>query len=188
MKKKIFILAALVFLMAGCEYLNFIKCKYKVDSLSNPTWAGINFSQIKDISDVNAMDLLKVGQAIFNKDYNLQFDFNVLAANQTENAAKILGFDYRLMLDGSELTTGNSNQQYSIAPGAEMSIPIRMNVNIMDFITGSNIENLINLTTNLMNYGKGEPSNVTVQFAPLIPLGSKTKQMPYITLNKTFQE
>ena len=187
MKKKIFILATLLTLMIGCELLNMINCKYKVDSLSNPTWAGVNFANIKQLSDINIVDGIKVAQAILNKDYNLKFDFNILAANQTENPAKILGFDYRLLLNETELTNGESPLQYSIAPGQSTTIPIIMSVNIKDFISGENIQNLVNLTTNLMKYGRGEPSDVTVQFAPYIPVGKETRKMPYITLNQTFQ-
>ena len=187
MKRKILVLMAFLTLMVGCDILNMIKCKYKVDSLSNPTWAGINFANIKQVSDINPPDLVKVTQAILNKDYNLKFDFNVLAKNTTENSARILGFDYRLLLNETELTFGGSQQEYSIAAGASQVIPIAMNVNVKDFITGTNIQNLVGLTTNLVKYGKGEPSDVKVQFAPIIPLGNKTKKLDYITLNHTFQ-
>jgi len=173
--------------MTGCDYLNMINCKYKVDSLSNPTWAGINFANIKQASDINLADLAKVTQSIINKNFNLKFDFNILAANQTENPAKIIGFDYILLLNNLELTSGNSAQEYSIVPGNSTIIPVTMNVNIKDFVTGESIQNLINLTTNLMKYGRGEPSDVTVRFAPYIPMGKETKKMPYITLDKTFQ-
>ena len=191
MKRKILILVTLVTLMIGCEtvipVLNMILCKYKVDSVSDPTWAGINFAKIKQVSDISLADGLKVTQAILNKDYQLKFNFNMLAANQTENPAQILGFDYRFLLDDTELTTGTSTQQYSISPGNSITIPIAMELNVKDFVSGETIAKLINLTTHIVNYGKGDPSNVKMQIAPYVPFGNETKKMPYITLNHTLQ-
>ncbi len=187
MKKRLIILVSLILLMVGCEVLNMINCKYKLDGVSNPTWAGIHFADIKSLNDISATDLLKAATAIAGNDYNLKFDFNVLAANETESPAKILGFDYKFLIDDTEFTRGTSSQQYNVSSGATANIPITMNLDIKEFITGNNIENLINLTSNLVNYGNGEPSNIKMQIAPLIPVGEETVQTPYITLNKTFQ-
>lgn len=189
MKKKLLIIPFLL-LLAGCEYLNMINCKYKLDNVTNPTWAGINFAGIHNMSDLSIADLANVASAIYNQDYNLKFDLNVLARNETDNPASITGFDYIFLLDEEEFTRGeNSTGKITVSPnGGQTTIPIMMNLNIKDFVTGkSNIENLINLVLNITNYGEGKESNVKVQISPWIPVNNEIQKMPYITLNKSFQ-
>lgn len=179
----------ILLLFASCEYLNMINCKYKLDNVTNPSWAGIDLANIQNVSDLSITDLANVASAIYNQDFDFKFDLNVLARNETDSPASVMGFDYIFMLDEEEFSRGeNSMEKITISSnGGEAIIPITMNLNIKDFITGNNIQNLLNLVTNITNYSEGKESNVKVQISPWIPLNDEIKKMPYITLNKSFQ-
>ena len=192
MKKLIPVLLITLFL-TSCdeikETLNAINCKYKVENIGKLTWAGIDLTNIRSFSDLSLIDAGKAAAAIANGDYNIGFDLNVLAVNETATQAAIGGFDYILQLDDNTLTSGeNPDYDIKIAPnGGKNIIPVRMNVDIQDFISSGSVENVINFARNVVNYGEGKESNIAVKFSPWIPIGSTIKKMPYITLNHTLQ-
>lgn len=193
MKKRLLFLCMLTLLLTGCqqikETINLVNCKYKVHNASDVTWAGINLSHIHSVNDLSIADLAKATNAILNNDFNLGFNLNVLAVNPTASPASINGFDYILLLDENQLTSGqNASRNIRVEPnGGQEVIPITMNVNVGDFLTNGNIENMINLARNIVNYGDGRESAIKVRFSPWLPLGNSVFKAPYITLNHTLQ-
>lgn len=193
MKKILFLLLGIT-MLAGCdrieETLNLINCKYKLNNIGNITWAGINLSNIHHVNDLSIIDLANAATAIAQRDFNLNFDANVLAVNNTSRPASgIKGFDYALQLDQTQLTSGeNNNQDIYVAPnGGEAIIPIGMNVDLEQLLSGDALSSIVNFASNLTRYGNGEPSNVSLKFRPWVELGSTIQKLPYITLNHTLQ-
>ena len=73
LKKLTIILAVTVTMlfMGGCglaQLINLINCKFSLANISDITWAGINISNIRSVSDLQWSDLQKAYQAIKNKD------------------------------------------------------------------------------------------------------------------------
>ena len=192
MKKPITLLL-IAALLAGCtilqQALNMVNCQYKLSNITDITWAGINLSAITKPSDLNLSDAAKAGRAILNKDFKIGFKVNVQAVNNATTSAGINGFDYILLLDGNQIATGQSaNKKITVAPnGGKTTIPFLMNVDLKTVLTAKNIDNMINFAKNVSNYGKGEPSKVSIKFRPWIKLGDSYQKLSYITLNKKFQ-
>ena len=187
--KKIIPLVLLVGLLTSCDFLNLINCKYKINNASNLTWAGIDLTNIKSASDLSIKDAAKAAAAIAKNDYNIGFNLNVLALNETENPAAINGFDYIFSLDNMEFTRGeNPNYDTKINPnGGTAIIPIGMKIDAKEFIAGGQIQSVINLVQNIANFGNGAESTVAMQFRPWIPIKNTVQKTPYITLSHTFQ-
>lgn len=191
--KKIISLLLIVALAGSCEILqqaiNMINCKYKLSNITDITWAGINLSNIKSPTDLSFNDAAKAAKAILNKDFRINFKVNVQAVNNATTTAGINGFDYILLLDGSQIATGqSSNKKITVAPnGGKTTIPFLMNVDLKTVLTGKNVENMVNFAKNVSNYGKGQASKVSIKFRPWIKLGDSYQKLTYITLNKTFQ-
>jgi hypothetical protein len=191
--KKIIPLVLLVGLLTSCDFIketfNLINCKYKINNASNLTWAGIDLTNIKSASDLSIMDAAKAAAAIASNDYNIGFNLNVLAMNETANPASVKGFDYILSLDEEEFTRGeNPNYNVTINPnGGTAIIPIGMKIDAKEFITGGQIQSVINLVQNIANLGNGTETTVGMQFRPWLPIENSVQKMPYIKLSHTFQ-
>ena len=178
----------------GCglaQLINLINCKFNLANISDITWAGINLSNIKSVSDLQWSDLQKAVQAVKNKDFRIGCNVNVNAKNDTEKPAKLCAFDYDLLLEGSSIAQGSSTDRTTIInPQTTTRIAVPLSMDLVSIFRNGDTKNVINLARNLTDYGNGKESNVKVKFTPYIntPNGTgKGAKMPTITLNKTFQ-
>ena len=189
----ILISCSLLFL-GGCglaQLINLINCKFNLANISDITWAGINLSNIKSVSDLQWSDLQKAVVAIKNKDFRIGCNVNVNAKNETEKPAKLCAFDYDLLLEGSSIAQGSSTDRTTIInPQTTTRIAVPLSMDLINIFRNGDTKNVINLARNLTDYGNGQESNVKVRFTPYIntPNGTgKGAKLPTITLNKTFQ-
>ena len=185
--------ATLIF-AGGCglaQLINLINCKFSLANISDITWAGINLSNIKSVSDLQWSDLQKALQAIKNKDFKIGCNVNVNAKNDTEKPAKLCAFDYDLLLEGSSIAQGSSAARTTIInPQTTTRIPVPLSMDLVSIFRNGDTKNVINLARNLTDYGNGQESNVKVKFTPYINSVNGTgkgAKLPTITLNKTFQ-
>ncbi len=196
LKKLTIILAVTVTMlfMGGCglaQLINLINCKFSLANISDITWAGINISNIRSVSDLQWSDLQKAYQAIKNKDFRIGCNVNVNAKNETTQPAKLCAYDYDLFLEGSSIAQGSSTTQTTlINPQSTALIHVPLSMDLYNIFKNGDAKNVINLARNLMDYGNGTESNVKVKFTPYINSANGTgkgAKLPTITLNKTFQ-
>lgn len=196
LKKLTIILAVTATLLfaGGCglaQLINIINCKFSLANINNITWAGINLSNIRSISDLQWSDLQKAYQAIKNKDFKIGCHVNVNAKNETENPAKLCAYDYDVFLEGSSIAQGSSATQTTVInPKSTALIHVPLSMDLYNIFKNGDAKNVINLARNLMDYGNGTESNVKVKFTPYINTANGTgkgAKLPTITLNKTFQ-
>ena len=190
----IILISATLLFLGGCglaQLINLINCKFSLANISDITWAGINLSNIKNISDLQWSDLQKAYQAVRNKDFRIGCNVNVNAKNETEMPAKLCAYDYDLFLEGSSIAQGSSATRTTmINPHTTTLIHVPLSMDLVSIFKNGDTKNVINLARNLMDYGNGKESNVKVKFTPYIntPNGTgKGAKLPTITLNKTFQ-
>ena len=189
----ILISCSLLFL-GGCglaQLINLINCKFSLANISDISWAGINLSNIRSVSDLQWSDLQKAIQAIKNKDFRIGCNVNVNAKNETENPAKLCAYDYDLFLEGSSIAQGSSTTRTTVInPKSTALIHVPLSMDLVSIFKNGDTKNVINLARNLMDYGNGTESNVKVKFTPYINSANGTGKgvkLPTITLNKTFQ-
>ena len=196
LKKLTIILAVTATLLfaGGCglaQLINMINCKFSLANVSDITWAGINLSNIKSVSDLQFSDLQKALVAIKNKDFRIGCNINVNAKNVTTQPAKLCAYDYNLYLEGSSIAQGSSTTQTTIInPQSTSLIHVPLSIDLVKIFTNGDTKNVVNFARNLMDYGNGTPSNVAVKFTPYLNTKDGTGKgvkMPAITLNKTFQ-
>lgn len=193
LKKLISIVAVLLStLFAGCAGLaqiaNLINCKFSMANISDITWAGINLSNIRSVSDLSLTMLQKAATAIKNKDFGVSANLNVDVKNETAKPAKVFAFDYELMLENSPLASGkNSNISYAINPNSTTRVPVPIKADLVQIIKNGQVGDVVNFARNLTDYGNGEASNVKIKLTPYVGNNDKSTKLPTITLNKTFQ-
>lgn len=180
-----------VLTLAGCglrELVNLINCKFSLANISDITWAGINFSEINSISDLSLANLQKATKAIKEKDWNVGCNVNVNVKNETPRPAKLVAFDYDLLLENTSVATGEyKDKSYVINPSSVTKVPVPLKANVVNVFKKGEVGNIINLARNLTNYGNGKESNVKIKLTPYATLANSNQKLPTITLNKTFQ-
>lgn len=190
-KITIIVAVACATLFAGCASLaqiaNLINCKFSMANISDITWADINLSNIKSVSDLSLSMLQKAATAIKNKDFGVSANLNVDVKNETTQPAKVFAFDYELLLENNPLASGkNSNFSYAVNPKSTTRVPVPLKVDIVQIIKNGQVGDVVNFARNLSDYGNGKESNVKIKLTPYIGTKKPTKLAP-IVLNKTFQ-
>lgn len=191
-KTLIVLMATASVLFAGCaaltQLVNLVNCKFNLANISDITWAGINLSNIRNVSDLSFSHLQKAATAIANRDFAVSANVNVNVKNETPNPAKLFAFDYDLLLENSPLASGqNKNHTYTINPNSIQTIPVPIKADIVSIIKNGQVGDVINFTRNLTDYGNGKESNVKIKLTPYAGTKENSVKLPTITLNKTFQ-
>lgn len=192
--KKTLVVVAVVCLtfLAGCSSLiqvaNLINCKFSMANVSDITWADINLSNIRSVSDLSFSMLQKAATAIKNKDFGVSANVNVNVKNESLKPAKIFAFDYELLLENSPLASGsNKNFSYAINPQSTTVVPVPVKADLVKIIKNGQVGDVVNFARNLMDYGNGQESNVKIKLTPYAGTNEKSTKLPTLTLNKTFQ-
>ena len=191
-KSFIVLMATATVLFAGCaaltQLVNLVNCKFNLANISDITWAGINLSNIRNVSDLSFSHLQKAATAIANRDFAVSANVNVNVKNETPNPAKLFAFDYDLLLENSPLASGqNKNHTYTIKPNSIQTIPVPIKADIVSIIKNGQVGDVVNFTRNLTDYGNGKESNVKIKLTPYAGTKENSVKLPTITLNKTFQ-
>lgn len=191
-KKSIFtLLTVAILLFSGCglmQFANLFKCDFSYGGISNVEWAGINFKDIKNKSDLTVVAAAKAISAIADKNFVINCDVDVKVKNDTKRPARVIGYDYELYIEDKLAATGSSKDvEYIINPYSTSVIAVPVRVDLVDIIKKREVGDIINCIRNLMDKGKGEDSKVTVKFTPYASVGKEPKRMSTITLNKTIE-
>ena len=138
----------------GCTTLQQIAAlrsvDFELDRLSNGLVAGVDLDRLSRGGSLGPTDLARLGTAAARGEVPLRFTLHVGAENPADNpvAAQLVSLDWTLFLDGTETISGVYNDDRQIAPGAEVDLPIEMELDLARFF-GRNVTDLARLVGNL---------------------------------------
>ena len=182
MKKILLILPFIVFINLSCSVyqtiINISRLQFKLGAVNNFTLNGVSLSGKTKIQDFSATDILKISAAVARGSLPVSFVLNVDAKNPNDGTggykstnATIKDFPWRLMIDNKETISGDLASPVSVpGTGQLVTIPLRMNLDLVSFFKGKNYESLINLALNIGGYnqsGSGS-SNLALYAKPVV--------------------
>ncbi|MBR6334048.1 MAG: LEA type 2 family protein [Bacteroidales bacterium] len=170
------------------KVVNLLRCSFDLDGVTDITWAGINMSNIKSVSDLSINDLKSAATAIKNKDFRVGCNVKVNVKNSTPRDAKMIAYDYELLIDNASVATGTSDDQsIIIRPNATTPIKVPIAVDLVKILRNQEgeLNSLVKFAKNLKDYGNGDPSNVKIKFSPKFTVGKKMQKFPPFILSKT---
>ncbi len=138
----------------GCTALqqvaNLRSVKFDLDSASNVTLAGVRMDRIRSYNDLGPLDLARIGAAVLTREAPLALTLNVGADNPGENpvGARMVAFDWTLLLDDKETVSGAFNEEVFIGAGQRTTIPLQIRLDLFEFF-GSNTRQLVDLAAAL---------------------------------------
>ncbi len=198
MKKIFLIFLALITIINACSVYhtltNVQRLKFKLGSVSDFKIAGVNISNISQLKDINALDILKITNAFASGKFPTNFTLNLLAKNPndgtggtTQTTAIIKNLDWRLLIDNNETISGAIQDIQVPGVGQETVIPIQISLDLLQFLNKS-YDDLINLA--LAIGGKnGNSSRLTLKIKPTIEtfLGPITYPGEISVIDKEFR-
>lgn len=188
---KLYIVIAGLLALGSCKalmsYTNILKCDFRMESLKNPTVAGINVNSLKSFSDLSFLQAGKITTAYLGGNVPLVFTLNMEAKNPNTTEARMAQFDWIVKIDEVQIASGTNQSEYVIpANDGRKIIPLRISVNLLDVINKESKDTLINFGLNLAD-ASDKPTRVSLQVRPTVNVGSVPVTYPgYLSLGTEF--
>ena len=157
---------------AGCATLQQLTAlrsvDFALDRVADIRLAGIEMARVESYTDLSFGDGARLVAAVANGQLPLAFDLHVTAHNQDANAvtARLVRMEWIAFLEGRETVSGTVDREYLLPPGEPQDIPIRIELDVLEFFEG-NAQDLFELVQNLTGTG-GEPKEVALRAVPTI--------------------
>ena len=163
--------------LIGCQSLREIsslrQVDFALDRVSGAQLAGIDLQRVRSYNDLTGSDLLRVGRAVSQNEMPLQFTVHVSANNPEENqrAARMVAFDWTLLLDERETIAGTFNETVRLPAGEVVDVPLRMELDLLNFFERSS-RDLVELALAIAG-AEGASSRIQLRARPSIdtPIG-----------------
>ena len=172
-------LVGVLLLVPGCttlQQLNALRSvDFELDWVSNGLVAGVDLDRLRDGGQLGPADVARLGAAAARGSVPLRFTLVVGAENPADNpvAAQLVSLDWTLFLDGTETIRGVYNDSRQIQPGAEVDLPIDMELDLAQFF-GRNVGDLAQLVGNIAGVSSQRQTirldarpTVNTQFGPI---------------------
>lgn len=169
------------------ELQTFAKCEFRLKSVQNIRLAGINVQQIDQISDMTLMEMAKLTTAFTSKNMPLKLTLNLEVKNPNQSKAALNEIDWILFIDDIQMTHGHLARRVEIPSHGGLSVlPIAMEFNLLEVLSGESADAVINFALNLAGAGN-RPTRIMLKAKPTIYVGSKPITYPgYIKIENEF--
>jgi hypothetical protein len=189
MKKLFFSAVLLSVVISGIQcsvyesFTNLSRLQFKVGEVDGFQINGVSISNKSKLGDFNPLDLINLSSAFAQGTLPASFVLNVDAKNPNDGTggykksdATLQNFKWRLFLDDKETVSGDIDQPVAIpGTGDVITIPLRINLDLIKFFKDKGYESIINLALALGG-NQGSSSKITLYATPTVssPFGNIT--------------
>ncbi|MBC6112960.1 hypothetical protein ACFOG5_09880 [Pedobacter fastidiosus] len=160
-------------------------CTYKITSVQQVLIAGTDVKRLIDQQDFNLGSLPGVALGLLRKDIPLRANLNLEITNPSANLAAINQFEYKILVNNTDLAEGVINQNVSIAQGQTVTVPVQLNSNIYSLISSGTVLNDIIKAAQKGSSKDEKLGLLTIKIKPTFMIGNTPFKYPgYITINK----
>ncbi|MCB9247470.1 MAG: hypothetical protein H6613_02495 [Ignavibacteriales bacterium] len=175
--------------------MNLSKLKFKLGSVNNFQVGSMLITNKSKLSDFAATDLLKLTSQVISGKFPVTFTVNVLAQNPNTSSGSgeiadisLQAFPWTLYINDKKTISGNISSPVSV-PAVEgvTTIPLQMQLDLLDYFQGDGLNELVNLALKLGGQ-KGSPSNIKIVAEPVLgtPIGNMSYPSPLTIVDQSF--
>ena len=178
-------------ILVGCASLQQLVALRQVDfslgAVGNGRLAGVDLSRISSYGSLTAVDLGRITLALAQNDLPLEFQVNVRAENPADNkvTARMIRLAWSLYLNDKETISGTLDTTFTLPPGAPVTIPMQMRLNLLQFFDGP-AQSLVDLAASIAGLNR-DSTKVSLRAVPTIdtPLGPISYPTPITIASRT---
>lgn len=178
--------------MAGCsvnkqaQQIKALKdCQYKITSVDGASLAGTDIKKLFDNGNFNLGNLPGVALGLLRKDIPLSATVNLEITNPSGVTAAINQFDYKILVNNTDLAEGTVNQNINIVQGQKTVVPISIRSNVYKLLTNQEILNDVMKAAKKTSGRDENLGLLTIKIRPTFMIGNTPIKYPgYITISK----
>ncbi|MCX7879167.1 MAG: hypothetical protein N2517_00710 [Ignavibacteria bacterium] len=168
---------------------SFTALRFKIESITQFSLAGINLATKSSLNDFTAVDALKIGQEIAGNRLPVSFVINVAVKNPNTGfggtkpiPVKLSQFKWTLFIDGIQTVSGGLAKEYHFPSSSEPShLPLEVKMDLFQFFGNRGYEGLMNLALKLGGFNSN-PSIITIEAEPTFSTPFGDFQSPKIKI------
>ncbi|MFC2166467.1 hypothetical protein ACFLQZ_00705 [Acidobacteriota bacterium] len=180
----------------GDALVNLKRLQFKLGSVGQFSIAGINLGQIASLTDLTAVDGLKLLSAFQNRNLPAEMTLDIRVINPNDGSggmpktvSTLTSLESRLLIDGDPTVTGNIDQPIEIPGTGQVStIPLRMSINLFEFFGDKGYQSLIELALSIGGLNKNS-SRLSLDAQPRVstPYGDILYPGRILIIDKEFR-
>uniref|UniRef100_A0A832DEF7 Late embryogenesis abundant protein LEA-2 subgroup domain-containing protein n=1 Tax=Ignavibacterium album TaxID=591197 RepID=A0A832DEF7_9BACT len=162
---------------------NLSRLQFKLGEVNSFRVNDLDISNKSSLNDFNATDLIKLTTSFTQGKLPVSFVLNVDAKNPNDGTggyartdATLKSFKWRLFIDDKETISGDIDSPVTVPGTGEITkIPLRVNIDLLQFFKDQGFERVINLALTLGGEN-GSTSKITLYATPTVstPIGNIT--------------
>jgi hypothetical protein len=166
-------------LFAGCSIfqsvVNLSRTKFKVNGITDVSVANISLMNKRSVSELSVMEMINLAASFSSGRLPVRLVLAIAAKNPTDPSsgyqqsdATLKSFPFRIVLDGSEVASGNIDRPFVIpGSGMETVIPLSVQFDLVQIFKGRGKDDLLNLMMQTASKS-GSSSTIAVFARPVI--------------------
>jgi len=162
---------------------NLQRLKFKLSGVRDFRLLGIDLGGKTRITDLSALDAVKLVQSYQSRKLPVDFVVDVLAVNPNDGTggtrqttSTLTGLECRLLIDGQPTIVGNIDKPFEIpGTGQESVIPLRLSLDLLEFFAGKPYDDILNLALAIGGKNRS-PARIALDAQPTVstPVGPIT--------------
>lgn len=157
-------------------------CEYKVSSISNAKVAGTEINSLLGKSNLNIASLPGLAVGFLTKNIPLDATLNLEITNPSATEAAINEFDYKILINNTDLAEGTVSQSAVIGQGKTAIVPVKIRTNVYNLLTNQDILNDVTKAAKKTDESLGL---LTIKIRPTFMIGNTPIKYPtYISISK----
>ena len=168
----------------ACGILSLLTCNFRIEQVTNPVLAGMNVSNLQDLTRLDAATALRVTSTLLSGSLPMSTTVHIGVHNPNTTLAKIAGLEWILLLEDVQVLSGATHQEVSVAPnGGTTSVPLAIQADLATLFKNDSREKMLQFANGLLHIGD-QGAKVTLKIRPTLSLGGRSSTMGYITVSK----
>jgi len=191
---RLLIISIIIVIISSCTVLKqanemrtFAKCEFKVNDIEEVYLAGVDITGVDQFSDLDFSQATAISMEAMKGKLPLYFILNVGIRNPNDEKASMNRFLWDLYIDDQLITRGKVTDDVKVpANGGIAILPVQINIDLFDVLTGESSDAVLNFAMNLS--GSGEyPSRVKLRIKPTVYVAMTEVKYPgFFTIEEEF--
>ena len=164
----------------------FTKCLFRLRDVQEVRLAGVDVQDVQSMNDLSFTQAGQISMAALSGKMPLDFTLNVEVQNPNAQNASMNQMYWELFIDDINITNGKVSQRVSIPPGGTAIMPVGVQVDLFEVLSGESANAVTNFGMNLTGSG-GTPSRIKLKIKPTIYIGTTQMKYPgFFTIEEDF--
>jgi len=186
----IIIFFAGIFTLSSCDALQqvsdtatFVQCDFSLANVKIDKVGGVSLANVNKPDDIGMLNMMSLAQQVMAGSLPTTLNVGIKATNNQSLKAGISDLAWELYMKDHKYGVGMINDAVTIAPNSSTVFPVSVEFDILNIVTSSNIQQILDIVFDVDNQDKLNELELRLQLKPYYKVGTQVQEYPgFITI------